>query len=166
MNTRMNVVVTVALVAMFLTSCAGLYITYTGFTVDGLAYSILDETEMVKVSRIDEMVDPDGAVSVPGTVLYGEINYTVVGIESVAFYDCVLLTRLFLPENLTEIGNGAFAGCDNLTVIYCSAIVPPLIGENTFDEETYQSAILYVPYPSIYAESEGWKNFEHIEVIQ
>ena len=105
MNTRMNVVVTVALVAMFLTSCAGLYITYTGFTVDGLAYSILDETEMVKVSRIDEMVDPDGAVSVPGTVLYGEINYTVVGIESVAFYDCVLLTRLFLPENLTEIGN-------------------------------------------------------------
>ena len=166
MNARMNVVVVFVLEAMLLTGCSGFYVKYYGFTVDGLDYSILDETETVEVSCINEMIDPEGAVSVPGTVLFSGVDYAVVKIAPVAFYDCVSITRLFLPESVTEIGNGAFAGCENLHAIHCSAVVPPTIGEDTFDETTCQNAVLYVPYPSIYKEAEGWKNFERIEAIK
>lgn len=37
-----------------------------------------------------------------------------------AFRDCKSITNLFIPDSVENIGNGAFAGCENLSEIDAS----------------------------------------------
>ena len=56
-----------------------------------------------------------GNVNIPESVTYNGVNYVVTSIEAGAFYDCVDLTSVTIPSNVTEIGNSAFEGCSGLT---------------------------------------------------
>ncbi len=163
-----SMVVIIPLIAMMLSGCtAGEYIRYTGFMVDELGYSIIEGTETVEVNKIiKELTKEDGTLIIPETVSFQGIEYTVTGIKPVAFYECVSLKQLYLPETLEIIGNGAFNGCTNLNSIYCAAVVPPCITEKVFEEVIFEMATLYVPYPSVYKETPEWNKFKCIEVIR
>ena len=121
------------------------------------------------------------SVTIPGSVT--EIRYgafsscssltsvtipdSVTSIGDSAFSSCSGLTSITIPGSVTSIGDYAFRGCSSLTRVYCKAIVPPIIVNNTFDKVS-ATATLYVPTGSkaAYAMADTWKNFTQIEETQ
>lgn len=80
------------------------------------------------------------------------------------FQNCKGLTSVTIGSNVTKIGWDAFNGCDIINVI--SKIENPLdIDINTFSDNTFYNATLYVPVGTIgkYKAREGWKRFVFIE---
>ncbi len=57
------------------------------------------------------------AATIPETVTYNGITYSVTGIRNEAFYDCYILASVTLPTSITRIGDGAFSGCSSLASI-------------------------------------------------
>ncbi len=55
-----------------------------------------------------------GSVSIPSTVEYDGVTYTVTGIGSSAFSSCKELTSVYLPGSITSIGKYGFASCETL----------------------------------------------------
>lgn len=78
-------------------------------------YSISDDGSLTIGNGIDVAVFPipSGNFSIP-TDLNG---CPIVGVAANAFKDCVDLTSLTIPSNVTRIGVGAFDGCSGLTNI-------------------------------------------------
>ena len=105
-----------------------------------------------------------------GTNAFGNSNITsieipqdVTTINDNAFFGCSNLSTINLPENISTIGDKAFSNCENLTYIYCYNTTPPTIEKNTFDQEQYTWADLYVPdgYLDTYANAKYWENFQY-----
>ena len=90
---------------------------------------------------------------------------SVTSIESGAFEGCSGLTNVTIGNGVTSIGDSAFFNCRNLTSIYCKAIVPPSIENNTFK---HVGVTLYVPTgcKAAYAAAAGWKDFKTIKETQ
>ncbi len=59
------------------------------------------------------------------------------------------LAFIDIPANITDIGNKAFDGCSRLDTVICRRKTPPLIGTDAF-KSISETAVLYVPYDSIY----------------
>lgn len=55
-----------------------------------------------------------GDVILPGSVTYNGVEYTIDNIEDRAFYVCLGLTSIIIPEGVTRIGLDAFSYCSNL----------------------------------------------------
>ena len=58
-----------------------------------------------------------GSVSIPETVTYNGITFSVTSIGERAFSDCTGLTSVVIPNSVTSIGELAFYGCSGLTGI-------------------------------------------------
>ena len=58
-----------------------------------------------------------GNVSIPETVSYGGITYSVTSIGNLAFHNCSGLTSIEIPNSVTSIGELVFTGCTNLTEV-------------------------------------------------
>ena len=58
-----------------------------------------------------------GDVSIPSTVNYGGMEYSVTSIGNSAFEECVVLTSVTIPNSVTSIGDQAFARCRGLTSV-------------------------------------------------
>ena len=85
------------------------------FTVNGITYS---ETDSAVVSVVANEENPyEGAISIPATVSYDGIDYTVSAIGEKAFYYCTGVTSVTLPETVTELEYGAFRNCSGMTAI-------------------------------------------------
>ena len=86
-------------------------------------------------------------------------------IEQNAFNGCSNLQVIYLGDSVKLIRNNAFNGCNSLMKIVSSNKVPPQIEANTFMEDTYTSATLYVPIGSkdAYTSSPYWCRFFNIE---
>ncbi len=104
-------------------------------------------------STLNTVVISDGVTSIGSYSFYRceslnqlSIASSVITVGDYAFYYCDRLTRLTVPENMTAIGTYAFC-CDNLVRIVFEGVVPPVIGDEAFDDV---SAVAYYP------NSEGW----------
>ena len=92
------------------------------------------------------------------------IPNSVTSIGASAFAGCSGLTSITIPNSVTSIGESAFFGFDIPEVI--SNIEDPFtIATNTFSNNTFINATLYVPKGTIdkYKATEGWKKFAFIE---
>ncbi len=125
-------------------------------------------------SSLTSVTIPDGVTSIGDYTFFNcrsltsiTISDSVTTIGERAFSDCSSLTSITIPDGVTLIGDYAFFNCRSLTRVYCKAIVPPIIVNNTFDKVS-ATATLYVPTgcKAAYAAATEWSKFKTIEETQ
>ena len=101
-------------VAIFATTSLWAY----DFKMGDLYYTITHTSEpyTVEVTRNDNYSNLT-TVSIPNTVTFNGITFSVTSIESSVFMDCKSLTSITIPSSVTSIGDWAFTRCINLTSI-------------------------------------------------
>ena len=83
------------------------------FTVNGLTYHQLSKTT---VSLIDG-TSANGDVSIPETVQYNDVYYTVTEIGDTAFYQCANMISVTIPKSVTNVASEAFYECTGLKYV-------------------------------------------------
>ena len=82
--------------------------------LDGIRYNLVTKG---KVARVISGGAYYGSITIPATITYEDVEYSVTSIGDMAFYDCSSLTSITLPESVTSIGADAFFQCSSLTYI-------------------------------------------------
>ena len=119
-------------------------------------------------------------VEIPSSLdISGEVH-TVKVIQPEAFMDNDKMKVVSIPESIEEIGENAFAGCSDLTTIYCHTDEPIALPStkanirtragnqesttNVFTGVDKVICLLYVPAGSVskYKAANGWKDFKYI----
>ena len=93
--------------------------------VKGIWYDFDSSTQTASVTYKGKDCDSysgeyTGILTIPSTVTYNKVTYTVTSIGYRAFVDCPDLTFVAIPNSVTNIQKGAFQNCTSLT----SVIVP------------------------------------------
>ena len=157
------------------------------FLADGIAYNIISSTLPYCVEVIDGG-NYNGLVTIPNSVSFNDIQYSVTRIGYHAFMNCSNLTSITIPTSVTFIDLGSFAnctglttitipssvtviesftflGCSNLTSFHIQNTNPPGVsrGDN-FDYDTFSKCTLYVPIgsKSTYQNTGLWNMFNNI----
>jgi len=95
----------------------------------------------------------------------------VTAIGDGAFAGCLGLNSLTIPNSVTSIGSAAFKGCTGLTSIIVEGETPANLldfnGYSVFDGVDKSNCTLYVPAgsKSAYENAEGWSEFQNIVEI-
>ena len=136
--------------------------------IEGLWYDVNTASKEAKVIKSKNDVHYNGNIVIPETVVYGGVTCSVTNIGNYAFSQCIGLTSVTIPNSVTSIGNGAFAGADIPTVISLIENPYTIAGKSsnfrTFSQNTFNNATLYVPTGTIgkYKAIGGWKDFHYI----
>ena len=85
------------------------------FSVDGVRYRVNDDNTTVTVAGYPSGSKPTGDLTIPESVTFGGISFSVTSIGYRAFYDCSGLTSLTIGNSVTSIGEYAFHECSGLT---------------------------------------------------
>ena len=95
------------------------------------------------------------------------IPNNVTSIETSAFYNCSSLISVTIGEKVKNIKAHAFASCKNLTDVYCLVEKVPNTELSTFEDSYIEYATLHVPTNSIelYKAEEPWNGFNSIVSI-
>ena len=88
----------------------------TQVEIDGIWYNLESEFKQAEVTN-PRGTDYSGSITIPATVTYDGVAYSVTSIGEAAFYGCEYLTTIILPESVTYIGHSAFSNCSSLTTI-------------------------------------------------
>lgn len=93
-------------------------------------------------------------------VIPDDVSY----IGNYAFYPCKNITSLTIGEQITRIGALAFYQCSNLTSVTCYPRKVPYTGNNVFNKEAIENAILYVASSAAnaYKNTQPWSGFKEI----
>jgi uncharacterized repeat protein (TIGR02543 family) len=89
-----------------------------------------DEKHYVSVAENSEN-KPTGAITIPSSVTYETVKYTVTSIANSGFSANSAITGVTLPNTLTNIGDFAFYGCSSLASFSVPASVTT-IGSDAF----------------------------------
>lgn len=91
------------------------------FEIDGIFYNITSEiANTVEVTSWGYDSDSNGymgEIIIPELITYNETTYSVTSIGYAAFYDCININSIIIPNSVTKIGTSAFCGCTKLTSI-------------------------------------------------
>ena len=101
------------------------------FQSGDLYYDIISNNEPYTVEVASNDGQYSGDITIPETVDYNGITYSVTGIGNGAFEDCKSLTSITIPNSVTSIGERAFSSCSALPSITIPNSVTS-IGENAF----------------------------------
>ena len=108
----MNKKVLLILLTMFLSIKTSAYDAF----VNGIYYNI-SGTEATVTYKTEDYDSYSGIITIPATVTYGNVEYSVTSIGGAAFAYCNGLTSVIIPNSVTSIGNSAFMECGNLTSV-------------------------------------------------
>lgn len=133
------------------------------FIKDDIAYNITEAGDSVIVTH--NYLNPNvKAVVIADTVRFNGTTRTVAAIGNAAFMRKSHLKSIRIASTVATIGSKAFMRCPALATINIKATVPPVITPNTFDDITYSSTTLFVPYGCLqaYKADTCWGQFAHI----
>ena len=99
------------------------------FEKDGICYNIISSGEVEVTNRGTDFYS--GVISIPQTVKYNGVRYSVTRIGIKAFYNCLNLRDVYIPNSVTIIGGEAFGFCRGLTSVNIPNSVTS-IGINAF----------------------------------
>ena len=135
-------------------------------SVKGIGVFAFSECGSLKSVNIPNSVTTigEGAFDDCGSLASVTIPNSVTTIGDGAFDDCRSLTSITIPSSVKNIGMYAFEGCTNLKKIVSNIAKPFAIETNTFLDETYSKATLYVPkgIAAKYKATDSWKVFKNI----
>ena len=108
------------LLALLLPATANAY----DFEVDGIYYEFYGNNATVTDADGNwDTPDYSGDVTIPETVTYNGMTYSVTAIGDGAFFCCSGLNSVNIPNSVTLIGYNAFEGCSGLTsVTICNSV--------------------------------------------
>ena len=88
--------------------------------IDGIWYNLVSKAKQAEVTfkgdSYNSYKEYSGSITIPATVTYDGVAYSVTSIGEAAFYGCSL-TAITIPEGVTSIGDEAFCICESLTSI-------------------------------------------------
>lgn len=167
------------------------------FVVDGIYYSANGDKATVTYMQYiivnnQNVYNRDrkytGHVTIPATVTYNGVTYTVTAIGEHAFQSCNTLESVTIPNTVTTIDSNAFYyctglisvsfsqsvsviksnafyNCTSLRFITCQSIIPPTVDwSNSFFNVKLFQITLYVPLDALeeYSVISEWKRFSNI----
>ena len=96
------------------------------------------------------------------------IPNNITNIGNGAFCGCRDLKSISIPNSVNSIGEYAFSKCSGLEKIICYAKDVPITENNAFDESDFENAILFVPVESLnkYKVTPPWSSFKTIKAIE
>lgn len=95
--------------------------------------SSLDSTAFIDCSNIKSVSLSATFISlIPKTNLQEVTITSGQSIPRRAFYNCAQLSKVVLPETISEIGNNAFYGCSKLSIVEWNAIECNIAGSETY----------------------------------
>lgn len=105
------------------------------FSVDGIYYSIVSASDQLceVTFRNEDYASYSGNLIIPSEVTYNSKTYKVVGVGQKAFFYCLALSAVSLPESIKTIGDNAFKFCKTLSTIEIPSGVTE-IGECAFSD--------------------------------
>ena len=84
--------------------------------IDGIYYNLdVDNLTAEVTSTPDGVAEYSGSISIPESVTYEGVEYSVTSIGERAFDGCSGLTSLTIPNSVTTISDYAFKSCFGLT---------------------------------------------------
>ena len=104
-----------SLCLLLLTAIAGW--AQTTFTQGDFTYTVTDEDAKTVSIAEAEAATLTGAITIPSSVTYETVTYTVTSIADYGFGSNEDITEVTIPNTVTSIDEGAFYGCDGLTGI-------------------------------------------------
>lgn len=85
-------------------------------TIDGIRYALLSPEQTARILPNTE-TPYSGNMTIPSSVEYEGIIYTVTEVFEKAFQNCTGLTSISIPNSVTTIGEKAFERCTGLTSV-------------------------------------------------
>lgn len=112
-------------ITLFLfTLCFTLSAWATVFTVNGVTYTITDATNnFVTIGNGNSAAistSSNGVFTIPSSVSYNSVTYSVTTIGNYVFYNCTGVTSVTIPGSVSDIGYGAFYYCSGLKSVSMS----------------------------------------------
>ena len=114
----------------------------TKVEINGIWYNLVSKAKQAEVTYKGSG-EYSGSITIPATVTYEGVNYSVTRIGNWAFEEYSGLTTINIPESVTSIGDGAFYYCRGLTTINIPESVTS-IGDNAFN---YCSSLTAINIP-------------------
>ncbi|MBR5803496.1 MAG: leucine-rich repeat domain-containing protein, partial [Bacteroidaceae bacterium] len=102
----------------------------TKVQIDGIWYNLISKAKQAEMTWGENY---SGSITIPATVSYDGVEYSVTSIGESAFRFCSSLTSITIPEGVTSIELYAFDGCTSLTSITIPKSVTK-IGEYAFND--------------------------------
>ena len=103
------------------------------FAVDGIYYNKTSNNTVEVTYKDNNYASYSGTVTIPSSVTYNNVTYTVTAIGDSAFYASEDVSELTISETVTSIGEATFYGCHPHKMT-CLAIEAPTL-HNSFDNE-------------------------------
>ena len=108
MNKRFTACLTTLILSVFFSISASAY----RVKVDGIRYDISGTT-----ATVTQVGDYSGDIVIPESITFENSKYSVTSIGDAAFYECIDLTSVTIPNSVKSIGSDAFWGCRSLTSV-------------------------------------------------
>lgn len=88
--------------------------------INNVSYLLDEKSQRAEVVQTEGGYS--GVVSIPSSVIYNGVTYTVASIGDEAFSGCSSLNSVSIPPSVSEIGNDAFSGCEGLSEVHISDV--------------------------------------------